>query len=286
MLIARIMMVFCVLIAFTELTRASMMTDQSRQPIAAPNRLAERSSAIIGPMNVKGSRDYVNAAGDVNADCVRDCIHSGDQENWLGKAWADPVAAFTGLLFFSTVLLWVSTERTLRHARESSERQLRAYVFVAAQAISASPRRDIMLPIQSNSNALAHMVFKNTGQTPAYDVRIYGEIDLVPWPIEQSTLTAINFNNSNISSSTLGSGQDTHKISLFSRLGSIQPANLSDVEYQGLLSGSLALVAHGEVRYLDAFGKQRWTRYRTFVGGFYSIQGPGMGTHAEGNAAN
>ncbi len=195
-------------------------------------------------------------------------------------------ALFTVVLAISTIGLWRVTGRTLEHSKTSSERQLRAYVFLSGQSISSSARRDVAVALGAGTNAVAHLQFRNTGQTPAYDVQIFGDIDLVPWPIDSNALSPIDFNNPHISKTTLGAGQDTHKISLFARPGTINPAMLTAFEHNALVSQALALVAHGEVRYKDAFGFDRWTRYRVFVGGHYGIQREGMGTHADGNESD
>lgn len=104
----------------------------------------------------------------VKVECKHGCGYvEGDQGFWR-KVIEDPVAAFTALLFFSTLglfvstyLLWDATRRTLKHSQKSSEQQLRAYLF--ARAVIPVPKTDEM-----------ECVFKieNSGQTPAYKLAV------------------------------------------------------------------------------------------------------------------
>ncbi|MGH6848084.1 MAG: hypothetical protein ACREC0_11800 [Methylocella sp.] len=80
------------------------------------------------------------------------------------------VAIFTGGLFAATIVLslftaalWWSTRRLVKGAEETAKRQLRAYVLVA------SAKLDLPKPDTKE----AHMSFKNFGQTPAYNLRIW-----------------------------------------------------------------------------------------------------------------
>jgi hypothetical protein len=77
----------------------------------------------------------------------------------------------------------------------------------------------------------------------------------------------------------LGPGGTFPKIELFA-----DPHPITPEEWTGLINGTRALVYFGEVRYVDAFGKQRVTRYRRFIGGEMEVRGRGLSEHSEGNS--
>src|SRR5262249_41919560 len=76
------------------------------------------------------------------------------------------VAAFTGVLTMFTVKLWKSGEK-------HSERELRAYVFV-----SEVSTRNFMPNARPETEAL----IKNSGQTPAYKLKIERSFDIHTLP--------------------------------------------------------------------------------------------------------
>jgi hypothetical protein len=71
------------------------------------------------------------------------------------------LAGFTAVLAFSTIGLWIATGLALRHARETAQRQLRAYVHVADATI---------LHANDEWSPNIRIKLKNYGQTPAYRV--------------------------------------------------------------------------------------------------------------------
>lgn len=94
--------------------------------------------------------------------CNTNCSESKPDEDWWHKFRTDPVATFTGLLFFATLLLWWSTKNLVNEAKDTSKRQLRAYVVIDKCKID---RLD-GIP----NTLLVHITMKNCGQTPAHDV--------------------------------------------------------------------------------------------------------------------
>jgi len=182
------------------------------------------------------------------------------------------------LLGVATLGLWLSTQLLVREAKTSSERQQRAYVYPTKSAV-VSTGFATQTPIAAGQTPGVVIVAANLGQTPAYKSQIVGEIDFVPWPIVTGSLSALNFADPNTSKTTAGPNIEITKSHIFTR-------SLTHTEYNALSGGTHALVAHGEIRYKDAFGKSRWTKYRYFVGGPFGIQGFATGQHAEGNDSN
>jgi hypothetical protein len=58
---------------------------------------------------------------------------------------------------------------------------------------------------------------------------------------------------------------------------------LTDTDIEALHEGHYAIFVYGEVRYKDAFGKDRVSRYRYFTGGATGLRGPELAAHDEGN---
>jgi hypothetical protein len=189
------------------------------------------------------------------------------------------LVAFTFLVFVATVLLWWSNRRLVTGAGKSAERQLRAYVFVIeAQILAADINGTILNPpqnIRAGTRPVAILTIKNTGQTPAYDVSVFGNVTLTTWPLRPGTFPALPFAGVEISRQSYGPGMYTHKFEIMGML--------NDAQVAALTAGNQAIVIYGEIRYRDAFNQNRFIRYRKFTGGPTGIRGMTMASHEEGN---
>jgi hypothetical protein len=194
------------------------------------------------------------------------------------------------LMFAATVALVLATWGLVRGADRTAERQLRAYILVEqAHVVSAltdgrtKVREDDMgrggesMPIQSGYQPKATFTFKNFGRTPAHDVEMFSNVAIVPWPIREEDLPELDLETG--SREIIGPGGARRKIELFE-----QPRAITPQEWAGLTSGTQALVFFGEVRYVDAFNKNRITRYRYFCGGEMGVRGLELSAHFEGNS--
>ena len=91
--------------------------------------------------------------------------HEESEKQLIDRRIADytlGLAFFTGVLALSTIGLWVVTDLTLRHSRDTAERELRAY-------ISHEPNGARMHPVTGD---LCYFEY-NFGQTPAKEVRMF-----------------------------------------------------------------------------------------------------------------
>jgi hypothetical protein len=193
------------------------------------------------------------------------------------------------LMFIATVALVVATWMLVKGADRNAERQLRAYVLIErTQVVSAAAGGAIMLrerdashggepmAIQAGNQPMAIIIFKNFGQTPAHNVEYFGNVAVVPWPIRQEDLPALDGGGT---SEIIGPGGTRRKQELFA-----QHHPLTAQEWAGLSNGTLALVFFGEIRYVDAFDQDRVTRYRVFCGGEMGVRGFELSAHDEGNS--
>ena len=174
------------------------------------------------------------------------------------------------------------TERLANDAKDSAERQLRAYIHVgAAELIAANSEGVVLDPpqaIRSGFKITTHLTIVNRGQTPANDVRIYGRLKCVTWPITADKLPILPYDSEHISNSCLGPQDVSHKYEITDDV-------LSVIDERQLQSGELAVVVYGEIKYVDAFNHEHVTGYRYFSGGPVGIRGMMLVSHPEGNYA-
>jgi hypothetical protein len=143
------------------------------------------------------------------------------------------IASFTLTLFIATWLLWCSGER---HA----ERQLRAYVNVDGAEVSFKPGETVAL-----------VSIKNSGQTPAYNVRHRTVIWVAECPLN-SVLPAGP--PSLLKSKSTISSQDI--------LTMIGNHPISEQQKTAVAEGTMAIYVYGHVIYTDVFRKNRKTKFR------------------------
>lgn len=161
--------------------------------------------------------------------------------------------------------------------------QLRAYVFITAGGIQAADKDgvpyDPPCSVCNGAKPVARIKIENSGQTPAYDVQIFGRMDVVAWPIEAEKLSALPYDEK-ISRSSLGPHASTFKYETL-----VSDRLLQAPEENDLKLGKQAIVIHGEIRYRDVFGMEQRTKYRWFIGGAVGIRGVGLAVHEDGNDA-
>jgi hypothetical protein len=191
------------------------------------------------------------------------------------RTWEDPVAfftlwlaIFTFVLAASTIGLWIATILTLRHSRETAERQLRAYVLPSGAEI---------LNMVVGSTPLARVEIKNFGQTPAYDLTHIHGFAFLNWPLDEELpppKSPIQTSRTFLGPGGTGTG--------------VRPADriFSAGANDDVINRTMAFYVYGEIIYKDAFGRRRTTQYRYFHTGI-----PGMGpgnliTHQDGNKAD
>lgn len=190
---------------------------------------------------------------DQSASQGRDAAHIVNER--LIAGWTKVVGIFTGALFAATLALCVvsffqwrelhKTDETLRDtlkaSKESSERQLRAYVFIE--------KADLTLQDRTVSVVLYG---KNSGQTPAY--KLTSALILTIGPAgEVFTPPA----NPNVDGPPLpavvgpgGTFEPRHRMELV-------PENVPHFQ-----SGRAVIYAWGQIDYRDAFDQSRYVKFR------------------------
>jgi len=176
-------------------------------------------------------------------------------ELWIAVATV-ALAFITGALAWYTSLLWGATKRIAEETTKSSERQLRAYVGPISHHVRG---------VGSVAPLRACIVIKNTGQTPAHNVRcltwIYAKpFDKTPFNIaptksevDSASLTVI-FPGGELTIDQLRSQDDL-------------PAGLADQERYAFFSGDLGFLVCGKIIFSDVLGHVRETTFHYKLGG-------------------
>ena len=145
-------------------------------------------------------------------------------------------------------------ELTLRNTIESSRLDQRAWV--AAEAITALPNTFV-----AGQTAFLEILFRNTGRTPAKNVRIATIHEATrrgsPPPFQYSAPSRYGLMAPN--------GTAFNHIPVAFNPLTLAPLPLDDRSIQQLTSGDETLYIHGELTYDDIFGQQHWTTYCYFL---------------------
>ena len=157
-----------------------------------------------------------------------------------------------------------AAERTVNTMKDIAERQLRAYVSVATAEIH---------DLTAGFTPRAHLVVRNSGQTPAYDlIGISGMAMAVSW----DALTPPSSEPIEVTATSLAAGAPTDQFIS-------APRPLKAGEREALIDGSKTLWVYGKMRYRDTFKVERITEYRFQVGGKAGLSGNRMAICPEGN---
>jgi hypothetical protein len=177
------------------------------------------------------------------------------------------IISLTGLLAVATAGLWKATRDLVRGSEKTAERQLRAYVTAEACNI-----RDAY----SNTAVGVSVVIHNFGQTPAYRIARSFDTKIVNATESSPPHLPMRPERDQQTEGSIGPG------AIVLANAGLEP--FTPEQRAGLGAGSMFLFVYGEIRYTDAFGKPRWTRFRYVYGGKYGTGEEGsMAIAEEGN---
>ena len=182
------------------------------------------------------------------------------------------IAWFTWTLRRSTDKLWDAGEKQRELSEKTAERQLRAYVFVEGDSKDN-------LPVVDAVNGIIKFPLKaiNRGQTPAYKVTRWSNVEVLPYPLtvdlEGIPAGAVWF--------ALDLGPNTPVGMEASRR---QPWSQDQID--GVLAGTMRIYVYGEVRYLDIFKNEQNTKFRFMARVLRDGSIPGLEACEEGNDAS
>lgn len=155
------------------------------------------------------------------------------------------IAAITAIIAFAAVIQW-------RETRITAERQLRAYVLNSSASLYDGSTMPNAIVNRAGQPAVV-LIITNHGQTPAYQVNHWAEIEVAPRVNEERM--SVPSGHASAQAFILGpSGTGT----AMRWLG--RP--ITPQEQAAIINGTYAIYAYGRVEYLDAFKQRRWSTYR------------------------
>jgi len=149
------------------------------------------------------------------------------------------LAVFTGFLACYTAKLWRSTSRLVTGSEETAKRQLRAYIFI----------HDNKMDFKGGIGNF-HIIFKNCGQTPAYNVTTCMRIFLEDYPLVVDLPPAIETTGRPVGPGTIQT--------IFERTN--KP--LTDQEHGDIIAARKAIYVYGSISYVDIFTAIHTIRFR------------------------
>jgi hypothetical protein len=177
------------------------------------------------------------------------------------------LAVVGSLQLFAFILQAKRLKQTINVMKDTTQRQLRAYVCISGGTIKFD-RKDA---------PVVHVEYKNSGQTPAYDVCGWHHIWITGYPLtEELPEPPKSFTTSQ---SIIPPGGHA-----FILIPKDPPVPAQSVHLLGTPEGTIYI--YGEIRYRDAFRVNRFTKYRLMYGGPEGIHGEHLKPHTEGNEAN
>lgn len=159
------------------------------------------------------------------------------------REWAKAFAPFAAI---AATVAAVGAFLQLENARLTSQRQLRAYVYV--DAIKFDDVKEGKIPA-------SRIVFKNFGQTPAFDLRVLVRTQFVELPLPRSRIEA-KADPDTIPKIILGANN-----TLFDRRKVEGEPTLVRADLVALSERRKALFVSGFVNYRDVFGVRRHYRF-------------------------
>lgn len=187
------------------------------------------------------------------------------KDAWLGWSLSDKIAIIAIIVgclqfaaLFATVLVMVRTAR----------RQLRAYVLVEGAKLESWDSVD--------DPAIATVVIKNYGQTPAYSVDSFVGIGAHHYPLTIELKPPADLKT--VKSILAPGGKQIF------RVPALRPHDSDEIAL--ISGGGAAVYVAGRIFYVDAFKKDRITNFLLFYGGEIGTAVDGlMGPYETGNDA-
>jgi hypothetical protein len=156
------------------------------------------------------------------------------------------LGAITAIIAAAAVVQW-------RETRKTAERQLRAYVINSSAALFDGSS---MMPapfIDRTDQPGVILEINNFGQTPAYEVVHWAELQVAPIGQEWAMKPPPSLGNP--THSVVGPGHTLTNSRWLNRALSVQ-------EKEGIINGTYAIYAYGRIEYVDAFKRRRWSNYK------------------------
>jgi hypothetical protein len=187
-----------------------------------------------------------------NTDRGQDAHEGNKFGEFVAKTISDPIALYTLVLTVSTIVLaaytarlWSTTNKLRIAGEDTTKRQLRAYVF-------ADLPKQSEIPGTYGQYTRALVTTRNAGQTPAYRVAYKFKTTFHCLPLQDE-----------LSVSLSGDEPCTVLNPSASIKQDLEPEQtMTEEQKTGFGRGDVAIFTYGEIRYVDAFGYNRVSRFR------------------------
>lgn len=176
------------------------------------------------------------------------------------------LAWITGVLAFFTAGLWLATYSLVRGAKDTAEKELRAYVFVLSGSIEN---------LANGQHPTSRLVIHNFGKTPAHKLTV---------------ICGMGFGKS-FEELPTAAPPLTKPMGTLAPGGTVEHHNSAPIAFapdhmSALENGTYTLYVHGEIRYVDFLGKNRVTKFRVMKSAKSGLSGPHLASCEDGNDAD
>jgi hypothetical protein len=177
------------------------------------------------------------------------------------------IAIFTYVLYRSTDKLWEAGERQLKHLERTAERQLRAYVYIVG--------KDFLIQGQEHERFVNQIRILNSGQTPAYKLRIQSVTRTLPYPLPAEFDFDATPKGRYPSVMMVGPGRELGHDSLADII--LSPIEMANIMRE---DSDIRLYSYGTIQYDDCFDQPRFTNFCFFLGWNITTEGYTLFVHA------
>lgn len=160
-------------------------------------------------------------------------------------AWSTcTLALVTSVLAFFTYRLWLANKKLVEGTTDTTIRQLRAYLSADIKNATDKEGQPVL--------DVWTVEITNRGQTPAYQVQMWGCIGLGEFP-KSNAFVIPPLHEAMDTKSLLHPGQTRHLV--------LAMPTFRDDQIAAIQSGKYATYVYGKVEYKDTFNKERWTTF-------------------------
>jgi hypothetical protein len=158
----------------------------------------------------------------------------------------------------------------------NGRRQLRAYIFPESLGLYDGTNLDNPLPDRAN-DPFVSILFRNSGQTPAFKVISWARIDVIE-PVNEKILVIPPLQN--LFPTWIGADGKMPKGIWFGR-------KLTDAEIADIMATTKCIYVYGRIEYRDIFKRKRFTTFRlAYAGQYPAVPGQTFNFCADGNDAS
>lgn len=161
------------------------------------------------------------------------------------------VASLVATAIATFLLLW-----TLWETRETSRRELRAYLYVDGGGIFIGRR------VHNKGKVIAVSRVINSGSTPAHAAIHWMDIGFGDETVEDEMSAPSNLQNLSYTTVPANGGIS---------LDRVLPDKLTREQIEQIKTGKSAIYVYGAIEYIDVFDRKRRTDYRLFYSGQWPI---------------